>query len=103
MLTCSTRLIFYIQQNDEKNSESDEVTFYIVHTNSLQKKNILVDATEKPMGSTVALLAMMGSLLYKTRAGLTGNPSYSNSVNENMRLYLTLKVAMAASICFKEK
>lgn len=31
---------------------------------------------------SLTLLVMMGSLLYKTRAGLTGNPSYSNSVNE---------------------
>ena len=31
---------------------------------------------------SLTLLVMMGSLLYKTRASLTGNPSYSNSVNE---------------------
>ncbi len=33
-------------------------------------------------GQSLTLLVMMGSLLYKTKASLTGNPSYSNSVNE---------------------
>lgn len=107
--TANHVVVFWLRKTScRKKEKFQEVkvkstSFKIIQcTKRKRKKNDWVQATKKAMGSYAALLAMMGSLLYKAELLWQAIHHIQMVWMSNMRLYCALKVAMAGPICSKE-